>query len=68
MILDEDVEHAFASLQTFPAMERFLNVLFGPGSWTYDATADVWLVPDSNHPGRYLQIKRGGTWTSVGMQ
>jgi len=46
-------------------MARFLDDLVGPGRWTYDATEDVWLVPDKDHhgPGRgYTVLKRGGNW------
>lgn len=54
-----------AALQTDEAMAKFLDKLFGPNGWTYDAAEDVWVTPDTKYvgPGRgFVIIQRGGDW------
>jgi hypothetical protein len=46
-------------------MARFLDALFGVGTWAYDADEDVWVTPDTKHsgPGRvFIVVERGGNW------
>ena len=43
----------------------FLDKLFGPGSWSYDARENLWIVPDANYkgPGRsYYCVRANGDW------
>ncbi len=54
-----------AKLQTDEGMAEFLDKLFGPNNWTYDAAEDVWVTPYPEHTGpgrRYIVIGRGGNW------
>jgi hypothetical protein len=54
-----------AETSTDEGMARFLDALFGAGTWTYDPSEDVWVVPDPKHvgPGRgFVIVERGGTW------
>lgn len=46
-------------------IESFLDRLFGPGQWQYDAREHLWIAPDRNYsgPGRqYFCIKANGDW------
>lgn len=46
-------------------IEPFLDQLFGPGSWTYDAREHLWIVPDTKYPGpgrAYYCIRANGDW------
>lgn len=46
-------------------IEWFLDRLFGPGSWRYDAEEHLWIVPDRQHagPGRsYYCVRADGDW------
>lgn len=52
-------------LSTDEGMAKFLDALFGAGSWRYDAAEDVWVIPDKDYtgPGRgFVVVKRGGDW------
>ena len=52
-------------LQTDEGMARFLDDLFGVGSYIFDPESDVWVVPDKDHcaPGRgFIIVERGGNW------
>lgn len=57
-------------LQDPAEMDRFMDSLFGPGSWTHDAFLDAWVAPDSKHtgPGRaYYIVQRGGDYQRMVM-
>jgi len=46
-------------------IEWFLDSLFGPGSWRYDADEQLWVVPDRDYagPGReYFCVRANGEW------
>lgn len=46
-------------------IESFLDRLFGPGNWQYDAQEQLWIVPDRQHtgPGReYFCVRANGDW------
>jgi hypothetical protein len=56
---------ARARLMNSANMEQFLTEQVGAGNWTYDATADVWIIPHRRFagPGRaHFVIQRGGDW------
>lgn len=46
-------------------IEPFLDRLFGPGQWQYDAREHLWIAPDRNYHGpghQYFCIKANGDW------
>jgi hypothetical protein len=46
-------------------MPAFLDRLFGPGIWRYDAEEKLWIVPDRKHAGpdrAYLCVRANGSW------
>lgn len=46
-------------------IEPFLDQLFGPGTWSYDAEEHLWIVPDTKDtgPGRsYYCVRENGDW------
>ncbi len=46
-------------------IEKYLNKLFGAGSWEYDAEENLWIAPDKKYfgPGReYYCVRADGTW------
>jgi hypothetical protein len=51
-------------------MPRFLDALFGPGTWSYDKRERLWIVPDTTYrgPGReYFCINIKGDWIKARM-
>ena len=51
-------------------MPRFLDALFGPGTWCYDERERLWIVPDTKYrgPGReYYCISIAGDWFKARM-
>ena len=54
-----------AETSTDEGMAEFLDALFGAGTWVYDPSEDVWVIPNQKHtgPGRgFVVVERGGTW------
>jgi hypothetical protein len=46
-------------------IESFLNQMFGPGGWQYDAREQLWIVPDAAYTGpgrRYYCVRANGDW------
>ena len=44
---------------------RVLDRIFGPGSWTYDAQEQLWIVPDTKYTGvgrSYYCVRANGDW------
>lgn len=46
-------------------IETLLDQLYGPGSWSFDAHEQLWIVPDTKDtgPGRaYCCVRANGDW------
>ncbi|MDE2259877.1 MAG: hypothetical protein KGK17_06095 [Betaproteobacteria bacterium] len=46
-------------------MPDFLDTLFGPGTWSYDAREHLWIVPDKKYKGpghAYYCVRANGDW------
>lgn len=51
-------------------MPRYLDALFGPGTWRYDEREKLWIVPDTKYRGpglKYYCINIKGDWFKAHM-